>query len=61
MIKRYSSIRDKNLANSFFKDALNGAVSYDRIAGYFSSSIIELAGENLEKLEGKIRIICNSH
>ncbi len=34
MIKRYSSIRDKNLANSFFKEALNGATSYDRIAGY---------------------------
>ena len=61
MITRYSSIRDKNLARSFFKDALHGAAAYDRIAGYFSSSIIELAGEDLDSVTGQVRIVCNSH
>src|SRR5699024_6929720 len=36
------------------------AKSYDRIAGYFSSSILEVAGEDIEKVNGKVRIICNS-
>ena len=36
------------------------AKSYDRIAGYFRSSIFEVAGEELEAVEGKIRVICNS-
>ncbi len=31
------------------------------IAGYFSSSIIELAGEDIDKLKGKVRIVCNPH
>ena len=33
---------------------------YDRIAGYFSSSIIEIAGEHIEQMQGRVRIICNS-
>jgi superfamily II DNA or RNA helicase len=59
MINRFSS-RIGNLAESFFKDSLVGASSYDRIAGYFSSSIIEIAGESIEQMEGKVRIVCNS-
>ncbi|XOS91175.1 SNF2-related protein [Brevibacillus laterosporus] len=39
---------------------LRNAKSYDRIAGYFSSSILEFAGEALEQMEGKARVICNS-
>ena len=61
MITRYSSIRNKTLAKSFFKDALHEASSYDRIAGYFSSSIIELAGEDIDTVAGQVRIVCNSH
>ncbi len=61
MITRYSSIRNTTLAKSFFKDALHGAASYDRIAGYFSSSIIELAGEDIDTVAGQVRIVCNSH
>ncbi len=61
MITRYSSIRNKTLAKSFFKDALHEAASYDRIAGYFSSSIIELAGEDIDTVAGQVRIVCNSH
>lgn len=37
-----------------------GAKAYDRIAGYFCSSLLEVAGEELESVEGKIRIVCNS-
>ena len=59
MINRFSS-RINNLGEAFFKNALQNAVSYDRIAGYFSSSIIEIAGEYLDEMGGQIRIICNS-
>ncbi len=33
---------------------------YDRIAGYFSSSILEVAGEAIESVSEKVRVICNS-
>ena len=59
MINRFSS-RVDNLGESFFKNALQGASGYDRIAGYFSSSIIEIAGEQIEEMQGGVRIICNS-
>nr|WP_205624735.1 phospholipase D-like domain-containing anti-phage protein [Vulgatibacter incomptus] len=42
------------------RDRLRGAVSYDRIAGYFRSSLFEVAGEELEAVDGPIRIVCNS-
>ena len=59
MLKRYSS-RRRPLDTGFLSPRLAGARSYDRIAGYFSSSILEVAGEALESVEGKIRIVCNS-
>jgi len=59
MIQRYSS-RRQPLDQGFIKKKLVGAISYDRIAGYFRSSMLEVAGEALEQVEGKIRIICNS-
>ena len=59
MINRFSS-RVNNLGETFFKNALQNAASYDRIAGYFSSSIIEIAGEYIDQMTGKVRIICNS-
>ena len=34
--------------------------AYDRIAGYFSSSILEIAGEALETVQGQVRMVCNS-
>lgn len=58
-INRFSSRRQR-LDRSFLQDRLRGAVSYDRIAGYFSGSIIETAGESLETVTGKIRVVCNS-
>ncbi|MBM4433401.1 MAG: helicase SNF2, partial [Chloroflexi bacterium] len=39
---------------------MRNAKAYDRIAGYFSGSILEVAGEELETVSGTIRIICNS-
>lgn len=59
MISRYSSRRD-NLDETLLTQKLKEAISYDRIAGYFSSSILEVAGEAIEELSGKIRVICNS-
>ncbi|MDM8541741.1 phospholipase D-like domain-containing protein [Desulfococcaceae bacterium HSG9] len=59
MIKRFSSRRSK--PNTFFIDnCLNGAVAYDRIAGYFRSSMLEIAGEKIEAMNGKVRVVCNS-
>lgn len=58
-MKRYSS-RRKGLDKDFINQKLQGAISYDRIAGFFRSSILEVAGEALEKLDGTIRVVCNS-
>lgn len=59
MIKRYSS-RATRLDKQFLNDKLHHAKSYDRIAGYFSSSVLEIAGEAIESISGKVRLICNS-
>ncbi len=59
-MNRHSSRRSKALGHSFLASRLRGARSYDRIAGYFSSSILEVAGEELESIRGKVRIVCNS-
>ena len=58
-MRRYSS-RRKGLDRDFINQKLQSAVSYDRIAGFFRSSIFEVAGEALEKLNGTIRVVCNS-
>ena len=58
-IQRHSS-RRRELDASFLKPRLAGAKGYDRIAGYFSSSILEIAGEAFEGVQGTVRIVCNS-
>ena len=59
MIERHSS-RRRPLDTGFLTERLAGASTYDRIAGYFSSSILEVAGEALESVLGTIRVVCNS-
>jgi SNF2 family DNA or RNA helicase len=59
VIQRYSS-RRKRLDEVFLNNKLKGAKQYDRIAGYFSSSILEIAGEAIDEMIGKVRVICNS-
>ena len=59
MIQRHSSRRNA-LDVEVLRARLSGASSYDRIAGYFRSSLFEIAGEELEAIAGPIRIICNS-
>ncbi|MBN2091335.1 DEAD/DEAH box helicase family protein, partial [candidate division KSB1 bacterium] len=59
MLNRFSS-RQQKLDQSFLTPRLTGALGYDRIAGYFSSSILEVAGEALESMTGSIRLVCNS-
>lgn len=59
MIRRYSTRREA-ISASLLTNKLRNAKSYDRIAGYFSSSILEVAGEAIEQMEGKARVICNS-
>ena len=59
MLQRHSS-RLNRLDQSVLTQRLTGAVSYDRIAGYFRSSLFEVAGEALASVAGPVRIICNS-
>ncbi len=59
-IQRYSSRRHR-LDRSFLAARLRDARAYDRIAGYFSSSLLEVVGEELESVSGPIRVICNSN
>jgi SNF2 family DNA or RNA helicase len=60
MLKRYAfngrDDRQHELLNK-----LEHAQAYDRIAGYFSSSILDVAGEQLTKMNGKVRVVCNSN
>jgi hypothetical protein len=58
-MQRYSSRRNR-LDHVVLNRRLEGAVSYDRIAGYFRSSLFEVAGEAITKVTGPVRIICNS-
>ncbi|MCL4561940.1 MAG: phospholipase D-like domain-containing protein [Chloroflexi bacterium] len=58
-IHRHSSRRNP-LDKSFFTAKLQNALCYDRIAGYFSSSLLEIIGEEIDKIAGKIRVVCNS-
>ncbi|MFZ4625663.1 MAG: phospholipase D-like domain-containing anti-phage protein [Rhodoferax sp.] len=58
-MQRHSSRRSR-LDQSVLTQRLTGAVSYDRIAGYFRSSLFEVAGEALASVAGPVRIICNS-
>ncbi|MBU0734241.1 MAG: hypothetical protein KKG10_08835 [Proteobacteria bacterium] len=57
MVKRYSS-RRAGLYDEFLKKRLAGARRYHRIAGYFQSSLLELAGEELGAIP-EVRIICS--
>jgi len=52
--------RRTRLDHTVLAKRLEGAVSYDRIAGYFRSSLFEVAGEAITKVGGPVRIICNS-
>jgi len=63
MIQRYSSRRSP--LKDFLATQLQGARRYDRIAGFFSSSLLEVAGEALERMkpddgETCVRMVCNS-
>ena len=56
-IRRLSS-RTHRLDRSFLLQHLQGARSYKRIAGYFTSSLFEVANELLESIP-EVKIVCN--
>ena len=56
-IRRFSS-RTHRLDTGFLLQHLQGARSYKRIAGYFTSSLFEVANELLESIP-KVKIVCN--
>lgn len=55
---RFSS-RQGKLAHAYLANRLKDASTYDRIAGYFRSSIFELVGEEIGSI-GKVRIVANA-
>jgi SNF2 family DNA or RNA helicase len=56
-VRRFSS-RTHRLDATFLLQHLAGAKSYKRIAGYFTSSLFEVAGEALEHIP-EVKIVCN--
>ncbi len=58
MLNRFSS-RRKPLYDAFLSDRLKNAESYDRIAGYFQSSLLGLAANELKAIK-RVRIVCNT-
>ncbi len=58
-ITRHSSRRSR-LDQTVLAQRLTGAIAYDRIAGYFRSSLFEVAGEAIAHVTGPVRILCNS-
>lgn len=58
-MKRYSSRPKQPLPRERFRELLLGARRYDRIAGYFRSSLLDLVFEELADVE-RIRVVCNS-
>jgi SNF2 family DNA or RNA helicase len=56
-IRRFSS-RTHRLDSSFLLEHLRQARSYRRIAGYFTSSLFEVANELLESIP-EVKIVCN--
>lgn len=58
-LNRFSS-RRQPLGRTFLAERLRDARAYDRIAGYFTSSLLEVVGEALESVRGVVRIVCNS-
>ena len=57
-MRRFSS-RLQPLDHVFLRDRLRNAANYDRIAGYFRSSIFEVAAEEIAQID-RVRIVCNS-
>ena len=56
-IRRFSS-RTHRLDQTILLEHLKGARSYKRIAGYFASSLFEVAGELLDQIP-MVKIVCN--
>ena len=53
------STRTHALDDSFLLQYLKGAKRYRRIAGYFTSSLFEVASEMLEQIP-EVQIVCNA-
>lgn len=56
-IRRFSS-RTHRLDKAFLQEHLKGALRYHRIAGYFTSSLFEVAHEWLDSIPD-VKIVCN--
>jgi len=53
-----------DIASEFYLPSMRGSIQYDRAVGFFSSSVLLLAWDALEKFVGRggrIRIVCSHH
>jgi hypothetical protein len=57
-LQRFSSRRER-LYDAFLKPRLPGVDRYDRIAGYFQSSLLDVAADELQQVR-QVRIVCNT-
>lgn len=60
MTGRWTTRPNGGLHPEWLASVLDGAVSYDRIAGYFRSSVLAFAQEPYERVRGKVRVVCNA-
>lgn len=63
-LHRHSSRESRDRQSSLYDDFLgkrlgSGATRYDRIAGYFQSSLLELAADHIAAIP-EVRIVCNT-
>ncbi len=60
MTGRWTTRPGGGLRPEWLAALLDGAVSYDRIAGYFRSSVLDFAQEPYERVQGRVRVVCNA-
>ena len=63
--RRFGGSSRRSPLKDFLSTRLQGACRYDRIARFFSSALLEVAGEALERMtpddgETCVRVVCNS-
>lgn len=59
-----SGMRTQNAVDDFFRPAFSAAIKYDRVAGYFSSTVLASAGRGITSFahrRGKMRLLTSHH
>ena len=59
-----SGMRNQNAVDDFFRPAFSAAIKYDRVAGYFSSTVLASVGRGITSFaqrRGKMRLLTSHH